>query len=126
DTVRDFNRARSSTPPNPVPPFIIRFDAGSVPVGYLVFESKPKSIGEIQDKALFVALPMFATLPGVSPPPPFGGNQRTIVIRADPDKLRQYRLSPEEVVRAISRASTVLPSGNVRTGDLIRIAHTNA
>src|SRR5262249_59041897 len=41
-------------------------------------------------------------------------------------KLREYRLSPEEVVSRITRSSTVLPSGNVRTGDLIRIAHTNA
>src|SRR5206468_5399986 len=66
------------------------------------------------------------TLPGVSAPPPFGGSQRTIVVRVDPDKLRAYRLSPDEVVFAVNRASTVLPSGNVRTGDLIRIASTNA
>src|SRR5207247_921341 len=77
ETVSYVNRSRSFMPPNTVPPFIMRFDAGSVPVGYLVFESKTKSIGEIQDKALFVVRPMFATLPGVSAPPPFGGNQRT-------------------------------------------------
>src|SRR5262249_48324372 len=70
--------------------------------------------------------PIFATLPGVSAPPPFGGNQRTIVVRVDPDKLRSYRLSPEEVIFAVNRASAVLPSGAVRTGDLIRIASTNA
>src|SRR5206468_1187588 len=66
------------------------------------------------------------TLPGVSAPPPFGGSQRTIVVRVDPERLRQYRLSPEEVVLAVNRSSTVMPSGNVRTGDLIRIASTNA
>src|SRR5207249_10060036 len=75
ETVSYVNRARSFMPPNTVPPFIMRFDAGSVPVGYLVFESK-RSIGEIQDQALFKVRPMFATLPGVSAPPPFGGNQR--------------------------------------------------
>src|SRR5881227_3014725 len=91
ETVAYVNRARSFMPPNTVPPFIMRFDAGSVPVGYLVFESKTKSIGEIQDQALFVVRPMFATLPGVSAPPPFGGNQRTIVVRADPEPLRAYR-----------------------------------
>src|SRR6266568_7950551 len=53
ETVSYVNRARSFMPPNTVPPFIMRFDAGSVPVGYLVFESK-RPIGEIQDKALFV------------------------------------------------------------------------
>src|SRR5438552_14137674 len=61
ETVSYVNRARSFMPPNTVPPFIMRFDAGSVPVGYLVFESKTKSIGEIQDKALFNVRPMFAS-----------------------------------------------------------------
>ena len=54
------------------------------------------------------------------------GPSRTIVVRADPEKLRQYQISPDNIVFAVGRASTVLPSGNVRTGDLIRIASTNA
>jgi multidrug efflux pump subunit AcrB len=83
-------------------------------------------VPEMQDIALNRVRPIFATLPGVSAPPPFGGSQRTIVVRVDPEKLRQYRLSPDEVVYAVNRATTVLPSGNVRTGDLIRIASTNA
>ncbi|MBI1874902.1 MAG: efflux RND transporter permease subunit, partial [Acidobacteria bacterium] len=120
------NRARAFMPPGAVPPFIMRFDAGSVPVAQLVFTSATRSVGEMQDIALNRVRPIFSTLPGVSAPPPFGGSQRTIVVRADPEKLRRYRPSPEEVVFAVSRASTVVPSGNVRTGDLIRIASTNA
>ena len=120
------NRARAFMPPGAVPPFIMRFDAGSVPVAQLVFSSTTRSVPEMQDVALNRVRPIFATLPGVSAPPPFGGSQRTIVVRVDPEKLRQYRLSPDEVVFAVNRATTVLPSGNVRTGDLIRIASTNA
>src|SRR5438105_5441313 len=120
------NRARAFMPPGAVPPFIMRFDAGSVPVAQLVFSSTTRTPGEMQNIALNQVRPIFATLPGVSAPPPFGGSQRTIVVRVDPDKLRAYRLSPDEVVFAVNRASTVLPSGNVRTGDLIRIASTNA
>src|SRR6266576_237981 len=120
------NRARAFMPPGAVPPFIMRFDAGSVPVAQLVFSSSTRSVPEMQDIALNRVRPIFATLPGVSAPPPFGGSQRTIVVRVDPEKLRQYRLSPDEVVYAVNRATTVLPSGNVRTGDLIRIASTNA
>lgn len=119
------NRARAFMPPGAVPPFIMRFDAGSVPVAQLVFSSPSRTVAEMQDIALNRVRPIFSTLAGVSAPPPFGGNQRTIVVRVDPEKLRQYRLSPEDVVNQISRASTVLPSGNVRTGDLIRISHTN-
>src|SRR5881296_46581 len=120
------NRARAFMPTGAVPPFIMRFDAGSVPVAQLVFSSETRTPGEMQDVALNRVRPIFATLPGVSAPPPFGGSQRTIVVRVDPEKLRQYRLSPDEVVFAVNRATTVLPSGNVRTGDLIRIASTNA
>src|SRR3989440_58416 len=120
------NRARAFMPSGAVPPFIMRYDAGSVPVAQLIFSSTTRSPGEMQDIALNRVRPIFATLPGVSAPPPFGGNQRTIVVRVDPDRLRQYRISPDEVIFAVNRASTVLPSGSVRTGDLIRIASTNA
>jgi multidrug efflux pump subunit AcrB len=100
-------------PPNTVPPFIMRFDAGSVPVGYLVFESKTKSISQIQDEALFRVRPVFAGLPGVSAPPPFGGNQRSIVIRANARQLQAYDLSPDDVVAAIAKGNQITPSGNI-------------
>jgi multidrug efflux pump subunit AcrB len=120
------NRARAFMPPGTVPPFITRFDAGSVAVGQLVFSSPSRTQGEMQDIALNRVRPLFATLPGVSAPPPFGGNQRTIVITVDPDKLRQYRISPEEAIAAVNQATLVMPSGNVFTGKLNRIARTNA
>ena len=126
ETVGYVNRARSFMPPGTVPPFITRFDAGSVAVGQLVFSSATRTQGELQDLALNRVRPLFATLPGVSAPPPFGGNQRTIVITLDPDKLQQYRISPDEAVDAVSRATLVMPSGNTWTGKLERIARTNA
>ena len=120
------NRARAFMPPGAVPPFITRFDAGSVPIGQLVFSSPTRLPAEMQDIALNRVRPLFATLPGVSAPPPFGGNQRTIVVRLDPERLQAYRVSPEEAVAAVNRATVVVPSGNVRIGDLNRIAATNA
>src|SRR5947199_2689323 len=60
ETINYVNRARSFMPPGTVPPFVMRFDTGSVPVGYLVLESKTRGIGEIQDQALFHARPRFA------------------------------------------------------------------
>ena len=125
-TVSYVERARAFMPPGTVAPFVVRFDAGSVPVGQLVFSSDTRGVGEIQDLALFRVRPMFATLPGVSAPPPFGGNQRTVVIRVDPDRLNAYHMSPEEVVRAVAAGNTILPAGNVRIGDLNRIAPSNS
>jgi multidrug efflux pump subunit AcrB len=115
ETVSYVNRSRSFMPPNTVPPFIMRFDAGSVPIGYLVFESD-RPINEIQDEALFRVRPLFASLPGVSAPPPFGGNQRTIVIKADARRLQSYNLSPDEVVAAIARGNQITPSGTIALG----------
>src|SRR5436305_1843705 len=87
-TVSYVNRARAFMPPGAVPPFVVRFDAGSVPVGNLVFSSPTRGPGEMQDIALNRVRPLFATLPGVSAPPPFGGNQKSVVVRLDPAKMR--------------------------------------
>jgi len=125
-TISYVDRARAFMPPGTVAPFVVRFDAGTVPVGQLIFSSDSRSVGEIQDLALNRVRPTFATLPGVSAPPPFGASQRTIVIRVDPDRLRALHLSGDEVVRAIAAGNTILPGGNVRTGDLNRIAQVNS
>src|ERR1700693_2290447 len=106
ETIGYVNRARAFMPPGAVPPFVMRYDAGSVPVAQLVFSSPMRSLGEMQDIALNRVRPIFSTLPGVSAPPPFGGSQRTIVINVDPDRLRAYRLSPEEIIRVVNRATT--------------------
>ena len=126
ETVGYVNRARSFMPPGTVQPFITRFDAGSVAVGLLVFNSSNHTLGEMQDFALNRVRPLFATLPGVSAPPPFGGNQKTIVVTLDPGKLRQYQISPEEAIAAVAKSSVVMPSGNMWTGKIERIARTNA
>ena len=113
ETVAYVNRARAFMPPGTVPPFIMRFDAGSVPVGNLVFSSETRSVGEMQDAALNLVRPLFATLPGVSAPPPFGGSARSIVINVKPDRLRSYNMSPDEIVAAITAANIISPSGNM-------------
>ena len=113
ETVSYVNRARAFMPPGTVSPFVMRFDTGSVPVGCLVLSSKTRSIGEIQDLALFRVRPMFASLPGVSAPPPFGGNQRTVVVTVDPQRLRAYDMTPDDVVTALSQGNTLSPSGNL-------------
>src|SRR5467141_1912710 len=96
ETISYANRARAFMPPGTVPPFVMRFDAGSVPVGNLVFASDSLTVGELQDAALNRVRPLFATLPGVSAPPPFGGNARTIVITLNPERLQSYHMSPDE------------------------------
>lgn len=126
ETINYVNRSRAFMPPGTVSPFVMRFDTGSVPVGYLVLSSETKTIGEIQDQALFKVRPMFSALPGVSAPPPFGGSARTIVIRANPQRLQAYGISPDEVVNALTAGNTVSPSGNLHVGAMYPIVPTNA
>jgi multidrug efflux pump subunit AcrB len=125
-TISYVNRARAFMPPGTVSPFVIRYDAGTLPVGYLVFSSPSRTLGEIQDLALNRVRPVFATLPGVSSPPPFGGNQRTIVINVDPNKLRAQGLSTQNVVQALLAGNSIQPAGNANIGDYQTLITTDS
>jgi multidrug efflux pump subunit AcrB len=125
EVVAAVNRSRFMMPPNTVPPFIQRVDTGSASVGYLVLSSENKSIKDIQDLATLRVRPMFASVPGMSSPPAFGGNQRAIVVSVDPEKLRGQGLTLEQVTEAVSSGNTVTPSGNMRIGDRTFLVNTN-
>ena len=126
ETINYVNRSRAMMPPGTVPPFVMRFDTGSVPVGYLVLRSDTRSVAEINDLALFQVRPMFASLPGVSAPPPFGAGARSLVVTVDPRKLQSYGMAPDEVVVAITRGNSISPSGNVPIGDKYPIVPVNS
>jgi multidrug efflux pump subunit AcrB len=124
--VAQVERSRAYMPPGTVTPFILRYDVGSVPVGFLVFSSPTRNLGEIQDLVYSRVRPVVSTTPGVSTPPPFGGNQRSIVITIDAKKLSEYHLDIEQVVQAVNDGNVIMPSGVVRTGDLQRMASINS
>jgi multidrug efflux pump subunit AcrB len=126
ETINYVNRSQAFMPPGTVSPFVMRFDTGSVPVGYLVLSSETRTIAEIQDLALFRVRPMFASLPGVSAPPPFGGAARTVVVSVDPRRLQAYGMSPEEVIRGLTQGNTISPSGNLPVGDKYPIVPVNS
>lgn len=124
-TVAYIERAHAYMPSGTVSPFVLRFDAGSVPVGYLVFSSKTHGVDELQDLALNRVRPLFTTLPGVSSPATFGGSSRTIVIHVNRDKLNSYRMSTSEVVKALLSGNAIAPAGDIRIGNLDRITPMN-
>ncbi len=128
ETVAQVNRARAFMPPGTVAPFIMRFDAGSVAVGYLVFSTDDPNItlNQMQDQALNRVRPAFATLPGVSAPPPFGGSSRGIIVNVNPDRMRAVGLSPDDIVQALAKGNTISPSGNMNLGDKYPIVPVNA
>jgi len=119
------NRSQVFLPPGAPPPFIIRFDASSQPVGQLVFRSPTKTNNQLQDIANFTARPFLIAIPGLTTAPPFGGSPRTIEINVDPNKLRTHQLSPEQIVEAISRQNVTSPAGNVYIDDINYLTPTN-
>jgi len=120
------NRATSFFPPGALPPQVIRFDASSLPVGELVFSSQTRSLKDIYDLAATRIRPMFSTIPGLSAPPPFGANARSITINVDPDKLRSFNLTPDEVVDALSKFNVMAPSGNLRLDNTMYLTTMNS
>jgi len=128
ETVAQVNRSRAFMPPGTVAPFIMRFDAGSVAVGHLVFSTDDPNItlGQMQDQALNKVRPAFATLPGVSAPPPFGGSSRGIIVNVNPDRMKAYGLSPDDIVQALAKGNPISPSGNMNLDGKYPIVATNA
>ncbi|WP_431217373.1 efflux RND transporter permease subunit [Puia sp. P3] len=119
------NRAQVLFPPGSNPPFILRFDASTLPVGELVLSSEKRSNNELLDLANLYVRSSFTSIPGLLSAPPFGGNIRTVVIKADPELLRIHNITPDQLVQAVDLNNQMAPSGNVRIGDKNYITPVN-
>ncbi len=121
------DRAMSWMPKGTLPPMIMRMDAGSVPVGYLVFESKETSLGAMGDLAQNVVRPLVQKfVPGTVAISPFGPNMRSIVINVDPNKLLDYNVTPQQIITALSKGNTIIPAGNIYIKDSMPVVANNA
>ncbi len=120
------NRTMAFFPPGALPPQVVRFDASSLPVGELVFSSKTRPLKDIFDLAITRVRPLFATVPGLSAPPPFGSNARSVLINVNPEKLRMYNMSADEVVDALTRNNAITPSGNIRLDSIMLVSSINS
>jgi multidrug efflux pump subunit AcrB len=119
------NRAQASFPPGSQPPFILRFDASTLPVGQLVLTSPTRTNNELLDLANIYIRSSFTSIPGLVAPAPFGGNTRTILIKVDPTLLRAHNLTPDQIVTALRDNNQNTPAGNVRIGDYNYLAPAN-
>lgn len=119
------NRAQAIFPPGTQPPFIIRFDASTLPVGQLVLSSPKRTNNQLLDLANVYVRSSFTSIPGLISPAPFGGNTRTVVIKVDPDLLRSHNLTADQIVQALRDNNQTSPAGNVRIGDYNYLTPTN-
>ncbi len=120
-------RAMSWMPKGTLLPMIMRMDGGSVPVGYLVFESEKTSLGAMGDLAQNVVRPLVQkNVPGTVAISPFGPNMRSIVINVDPQKLLDYNLTPQQVIDALAQGNRIIPAGNIYVKDAMPVVSNNA
>jgi multidrug efflux pump subunit AcrB len=89
-------------PPGTTPPFIIRYNASSVPILQLAVGSSTLPEQSLFDLAVNGLRPKLVTIPGVQIPYPYGGKQRQIMIDIDPEKLHAYGLSPSDISNAVN------------------------
>jgi multidrug efflux pump subunit AcrB len=127
EVVAQSNRAQATMPPGALPPQIMRMDAGSVPIGYLVLTGKGVSLGTLADLAQQRIRPLLqVTVPGTVGTAPFGSNIRSIVVNVDPDKLRSYNLTPEDALKAVMSGNVILPAGNLYVKGEMPLVPNNA
>lgn len=119
------NRAQAIFPPGTQPPFIIRFDSSTIPIGQLVLSSETRTNNELADLANEYVRSSFTSVPGLMSPAPAGGSPRAITINVDPSKMRSHNLTTDQIVAALTENNRTAPSGNVRIGNKDYITPTN-
>ncbi len=115
-----------SLPPGTTPPFIIQYNASSVPVLQLGLSGQGLSEQQLGDMGTNLIRTQLATVEGASIPYPYGGKQRQIQVDLDIHALQSKGLSPADIVNAISAQNIIAPSGTVKIGGLEYAVETNS
>src|SRR6266480_436922 len=113
-------------PPGTTPPYVLAYNASTVPVLQLALSSEELSEATIFDLGNNILRTALATVPGATMPWPYGGLQRQVQIDLDPDALRAHGLSGNDVTEAIAAQNLILPSGVQKIGDLEYFVELNA
>src|SRR5580658_697907 len=115
-----------SLPPGTTPPFIIQYNASSVPVLQLGLSGQGLSEQQLGDLGTNLIRTQLATVEGASIPYPYGGKQRQIQVDLDLHALQSKGLSPNDVVAAINAQNLIAPSGTMKVGSYEYAVETNS
>src|ERR1017187_2893153 len=105
-------------PPGTTPPFILAYNASTVPILQRALESPSLSEAQIFDMANTVVRPSLAAVAGASLPYPYGGKQRQIQVDIDPEALPSKALAAADVSNAIGAQNLIIPAGTEKIGDI--------
>jgi CzcA family heavy metal efflux pump len=116
----------SFSPPGTTAPFILAYNASTVPIIQLALSSDQLSEAQVFDLGNNILRTSLATVSGASVPFPYGGYQRQVQVDLDPKALRAYGLSGADVNTAIGQQNLILPAGTEKIGDLEYFVSINA
>ena len=103
-----------SLPTGTTPPFIIQYNASSVPVLQLGLSGPGLNEQQLNDLATQTIRLQLSTVEGAQTPFPYGGKQRQIEVDLDLNALEARGLSPADVVNAITAQNVIAPSGTIK------------
>jgi multidrug efflux pump subunit AcrB len=103
-----------SLPPGTTPPFIIQYNASSVPIMQLGLSGQGLNETQLNDLATTTIRVQMSTVEGAQMPFPYGGKQRQIQVDLDPAALQARGLAPGDVVTAIANQNLIAPAGTVK------------
>src|ERR1700729_3408053 len=112
-------------PPGITPPYVLSFNASSVPILQLALSSDTLSQAEIFDAGQNFIRPQLATIAGAAVPSPYGGKVLQVQVDLDQQKLQAYGLSSQNVVDAIARQNVITPVGRKRVGEFEYVVSLN-
>src|SRR5438874_963800 len=113
-------------PPGTTAPFVLAYNASSVPVLQLALSSPSLSEAQLFDQGNSIIRTALSTVAGASMPWPYGGLQRQVQVDLDPDALRAHGLSGNDVTAAFSVQNSILPAGTEKIGDREYFVSVNA
>jgi multidrug efflux pump subunit AcrB len=113
-------------PPGILPPQILKYDASSVPIVQLSLGGKGISQEQLYDLGQNYIRGQVATVEGASVPLPYGGQQRAIMVDAEPTQLAARHLTESDISAALNAQNLIAPSGTEKIGDREYIIGSNS
>jgi multidrug efflux pump subunit AcrB len=113
-------------PPGILPPYVLKYDASSVPIVQLSLGGKGLAQQQLYDFGQNFIRPQLANINGAAVPMPYGGEQRAIMVDLEPLQLAAYHLTNSDVSAALNNQNLVAPSGTEKMGDREYLIGTNS
>ena len=103
-------------PPGITPPYVLSYNAATVPILQLALSSKSLPQMKLFDLGQNFIRPQLATVAGAAVPSPYGGQIRDVQIDLDQHAMQARNVSAQDLVDAVSAQNLILPAGDEKIG----------